>query len=127
MTQWGSKELGDQGLSAIQILRNFYGNDLYINVAEEISGIPSSWPGYDLDIGANGSKVRQMQEQLNTIAQTYSALPSLTVDGIYGPRTKEAVRNFQSVFGLPVTGVTDYPTWYKIQEIYVAVTCIAEL
>lgn len=127
MTQWGSKELGDQGLTAIQILRNFYGNDLYINVAEEITGIPSSWPGYDLDTGANGAKVRQMQDQLNTIAKTYPALPSLTVDGIYGPKTKEAVRDFQSVFGLPATGVTDYPTWYKIQEIYVAVTRIAEL
>ena len=127
MTQWGSKELGDQGLSAIQILRNFYGSDIYINAAEEISGIPSSWPGYDLDIGANGAKVRQMQNQLNTIAKTYSAIPSIVVDGIYGPRTKEAVSTFQRVFGLPVTGVTDYQTWYKIQEIYVAVTRIAEL
>ncbi len=52
MTQWGSKALGDQGYSAIEILRTFYGNDMYINVAEAISGIPASWPGYDLDIGS---------------------------------------------------------------------------
>ena len=65
MTQWGSKALGDQGYSAIEILRTFYGNDMYINVAEAISGIPASWPGYDLDIiGASGNKVRQIQEQL---------------------------------------------------------------
>ena len=57
MTQWGSKSLGDQGYSPIEILRYFYGNDMYINVAEEISGIPSSWPGYDLNIGATGEKV----------------------------------------------------------------------
>ena len=50
MTQWGSKALGDQGYSAIEILRAFYGNDMYINVAEAVSGIPVSWPGYDLDI-----------------------------------------------------------------------------
>ena len=68
MTQWGSKSLGDQGYSPIEILRYFYGNDMYINVAEEISGIPSSWPGYDLNIGATGEKVRQLQEQLNVIA-----------------------------------------------------------
>ena len=37
MTQWGSKSLGDQGYSPIEILRYFYGNDMYINVAEEIS------------------------------------------------------------------------------------------
>ena len=68
MTQWGSKSLGDQGYSPIEILRYFYGNDMYINVAEEISGIPASWPGYDLNIGSSGEKVRQMQEQLNVIA-----------------------------------------------------------
>lgn len=127
MTQWGSKELGDRGLSAIEILRSFYGNDMYINVAEAISGIPASWPGYNLDIGSNGAKVRQMQNQLNTIARTYSALPMIMVDGVFGPMTQEAVRAFQGVFGLPVTGVVDYSTWYKIQEIYVAVTRIAEL
>jgi hypothetical protein len=127
MTQWGSKSLGDQGYSAIEILRYFYGNDMYINTAEEISGIPSSWPGYDLDLGASGDKVRQMQEQLNVIAGAYPALPKVTVDGIYGEKTKNSVREFQNIFGLPVTGITDYPTWYKIQEIYVGVSRIAEL
>lgn len=127
MTQWGSKALGDQGYSAIEILRNYYGNDMYINVAEEVSGIPSSWPGYDLDIGASGAKVTQIQEQLNTIAEAYPALPTIAVDGIYGERTKEAVGKFQSIFGLPQTGIIDYSTWYRIQEIYVAVSRIAEL
>lgn len=127
MTQWGSKSLGDQGYSPIEILRYFYGNDMYINVAEEISGIPSSWPGYDLNIGATGEKVRQLQEQLNVIAGAYPAIPKVSEDGIYGERTSESVRKFQNVFGLPETGITDYPTWYKIQEIYVAVSRIAEL
>ena len=127
MTQWGSKALGDQGYSAIEILRTFYGNDMYINVAEAISGIPASWPGYDLDIGASGNKVRQIQEQLNTIAEAYPAVPVVTADGIYGPETQNSVRVFQSIFGLDQTGIVDYPTWYKIQEIYVAVSRIAEL
>lgn len=86
MTQWGSKSLGDQGFSAIEILRYFYGNDMYINVAEAVSGIPASWPGYDLDIGATGQKVRQIQEQLNTIAGSYPALPVISADGIYGEK-----------------------------------------
>ena len=127
MTQWGSKSLGDQGFSAIEILRYFYGNDMYINVAEAVSGIPASWPGYDLDIGATGQKVRQIQEQLNTVAGSYPALPTIAADGIYGEKTRDAVKKFQSVFGLPSTGIVDYPTWYKIQEIYVAVSRIAEL
>ena len=127
MTQWGSCSLGEQGYSAIQILRYYYGDDMYINTAESIAGIPSSWPGYDLDTGATGSKVRQMQEQLNTIAGAYPALPRIDADGVYGPATKAAVRKFQSIFGLPATGIVDYPTWYKISEVYVGVSRIAEL
>ena len=127
MTQWGAKELGDQGYSAIEILRYFYGDDMYINTAQEISGIPASWPGYTLERGSSGDKVRQMQEELNVIAGAYPALPKITADGIYGPATENAVREFQSVFGLPVTGTVDYRTWYKISEIYVGVSRIAEL
>ena len=100
---------------------------MYINTAQEISGIPSSWPGYLLEIGSSGDKVRQMQEQLNVIADAYPAIPKIQEDGIYGPATAEAVRVFQSVFGLPVTGTVDYRTWYKISEIYVGVSRIAEL
>ena len=127
MTQWGSKALGDQGYSAIEILRNFYGNDMYINVAEAVSGIPASWPGYDLTAGIRGEKVQQIQEQLNVIAKAYPALPTVRVDGIYGEETAASVRKFQNIFGLPESGIVDYPTWYKIQDIYVGVTRIAEL
>lgn len=128
MSQWGSKYLGDQNYSTIEILRYYYGDDLYINTAEEVSGVPLSWPGEPLDIGSRGDAVRQIQEQLNVISEVYSAIPELDlVDGIYGERTQEAVRVFQSVFGLPETGIVDYRTWYKIQEIYVAITRIAEL
>lgn len=127
LTQWGSQSLAEQGYSAIEILRYYYGDDMYINTAEAISGIPSSWPGQDLTIGSTGSKVRQVQEQLNVIAGAYPALPKIAVDGIYGPATEASVKKFQSIFGLPSTGVIDYPTWYKISEIYVGVSRIAEL
>lgn len=127
MTQWGSKSLGDQGYSAIEILRYYYGDNMYINSAEEISGIPSSWPGNDLDIGSSGQKVRQLQEQLNYIGDFYSAIPYVVPDGIYGERTAEAVRTFQRIFDMPQTGVVDFPTWYRISDWYVRLSGIAEL
>ena len=127
MSQWGSKYLGDQGYTAIEIIRNYYGDDMYINEAEQISGIPSSWPGYDLSNGSTGDKVRMIQEQLNRIAQNYPSIPTIAVDGIYGNATQAAVRQFQSIFNLPATGIVDYPTWYKISQIYVGVSKIAEL
>ena len=127
LSQWGSKSLGDQGYSAIEILRYYYGDNMYINNAEEIAGIPASWPGAPLDIGSRGPKVEQIQEQLNAISNNYPLIPKVNTDGIYGENTKNAVRIFQNVFGLAQTGIIDYRTWYKIQEIYVGVTRIAEL
>lgn len=127
LSQWGSKALGDQGYSAIEILRNYYGDDMYINTAEEISGIPASWPGSNLDIGDSGIKVRQLQEQLNLIGDYYNSIPVLVPDGIYGENTADAVRAFQKIFKLPQTGIVDYSTWYKISDMYVRLSGIAEL
>lgn len=127
MTQWGSKYLGDQGYSSIEILRYYYGDNMYINTAEQIQGIPSSWPGADLDIGSSGQKVRQLQEQLNLIGDYYNAIPALSTDGIYGERTAEAVREFQRINNMPQTGVVDFPTWYRISDRYVRLSGIAEL
>lgn len=126
LSQWGSKYLGDEGYSPIEIIRYYYGSDMYINSAVAVSGVPSSWPGYNLNVGASGDKVLQIQQQLNRIAQNYSAIPRITADGIYGTRTADAVRTFQRVFNLPQSGIVDYPTWYKISEIYVGVSRIAE-
>ncbi len=127
MSQWGSKYLGDDNYSAIQILRNYYGSDVYINTAEEVAGIPASWPGYTLDIGDSGTPVRTIQEQLNAIRRTYSNIPALAIDGIYGEDTAAAVSSFQSIFDLPVTGEVNQKTWYKISQLYVALEKLAEL
>ncbi len=126
MSQWGSKSLGDQGYSAVEILRYYYGSSIYINSAVGVAGVPSSWPGYNLGIGASGEKVRQLQNQLNRIARNYPRIPTVTADGIFGNATAQAVRTFQSIFGMPVNGIVDYPTWYKISQIFVGVSRIAE-
>ncbi len=126
LSQWGSKYLGDEGYSPIEIIRYYYGSDMYINSAVAVSGVPSSWPGYNLNIGASGDKVMQIQQQINRIAQNYPAIPRIAADGIYGSNTANAVRTFQRIFNLPQSGIVDYPTWYKISEIYVGVSRIAE-
>ena len=82
--------------------------------------------GQRVTCDASGEKVQQIQQQLNRIAQNYPAIPKLTVDGIYGSSTAEAVRVFQKVFGLPQSGITDYPTWYEISDVYVGVSRISE-
>ncbi|MDB2093983.1 peptidoglycan-binding domain-containing protein [Clostridium paraputrificum] len=127
LSQWGSKYLGDQGYIPYDILTYYYGNDIELTTAEQVSGSPSSYPGFDLTVGSNGESVRQIQEFLNRIAQNYPLIPKVAVDGTYGESTAEAVRVFQGIFNLPKTGVVDYATWYRISDIYVGVTRIAEL
>lgn len=127
LSQWGSKDLGDRGYSASEIIKYYYGDSMYISTAEEIAGIPASWPGADLSVGSTGSKVAQLQRQLNVISKGYPLIPKVAEDGIYGEHTADAVRVFQQIFNLPQTGVVDFSTWYKISEIFVGVSRIAEL
>ncbi|CAM2855461.1 peptidoglycan-binding domain-containing protein [Hathewaya histolytica] len=127
LTQWGSKFLGDDGKAPYEILTNFYGTDIELVTAKKVSGIPMSYPGYILKVGSSGQPVRTVQTYLNRISDNFPAIPKVKVDGIYGQSTADAVKKFQQVFDLPQIGNVDYATWYKISDVYVAVTRIAEL
>ncbi|WP_270646984.1 spore cortex-lytic germination protein SleC [Paeniclostridium hominis] len=127
MTQWGSKDLGDQGLSYEKIIRSFYGNNVVFEKAPIVSGVPVSFPGEVLQIGSTGKDVRTIQSQLNAISKAYPAIPKIKEDGIYNDATANSVKEFQRIFGLPQSGVVDFKTWYEISRVYVAVTKIASL
>ncbi|WP_455543862.1 spore cortex-lytic germination protein SleC [Intestinibacter sp.] len=127
MTQWGSKNLGDQGYNYEDILKYFYGDNIVFAQAQIVSGVPISYPGTTLQVGSEGNYVRTIQNQLNAISNSYPAVPKVAEDGLYGEATAESVRTFQRIFGLPQTGVVDFKTWYEISRVYVAVTKIASL
>ena len=127
MTQWGSKDLGDQGMDYKSILKYFYGNNIVFSQANIVSGVPVSFPGFTLQLGSNNSYVRTIQNQLNAISNSYPAIEKVTEDGIFGPSTEASVKKFQEIFNLPQTGVVDFKTWYAISRIYVATTKIASL
>jgi len=125
LSQWGSKELADQGYTAMQILKNYYGDDIIIKQADKVEGVPVSYPGAPLNIGSSGENVRVIQEQLNAISNNYPLIQKLIEDGVYGAKTAESVKVFQKIFKLPQTGVVDLPTWYKISDVFVAVKKLA--
>ncbi|NYB75895.1 peptidoglycan-binding protein [Sedimentibacter hydroxybenzoicus DSM 7310] len=127
LNQWGSKNMGEQGYSPIDILRYYYGSEVYLAQAQIVEGIPQSFPGVNLLSGSAGGAVRTIQEQLNRISDNYPAIPKIRVDGIFKETTEDAVKRFQEIFQLPVTGIVDFATWYSISNIYVAVTKIGEL
>ncbi len=121
LSQWGSKTLGDEGLTAIQILKTYYGSEIVLKQAQKVEGIPMSFPGVALKEGSTGESVRTIQTQLNAISRNYPLIPKVAVDGVYGEKTAEAVSKFQEIFGLPVTGRVNFQTWYQISNIYIAV------
>ena len=127
MTQWGSKYLGDQGKTPYEILTYFYGDNINLTTAPKVNGIPKSYPGTSLTIGSTGDAVRTIQSQLNAIAKAFPLVPKVAVDGTYNQATADSVKVFQQNFNLPATGVVDYATWYRISDVYVGVTKIAEL
>jgi len=74
----------------------------------------SGYPGTPLRIGSRGDNVRLMQEYLNVIAGVHPSIPRLTVDGVFGPVTENAVRAYQRQFGLTADGVIGPITWNSI-------------
>lgn len=127
MTQWGSKDLGDQGFSYDEILRYYYGEDITLPNAPVVSGVPESYPGSPLRLGDSGPAVRTIQEQLNRISNNYPLIPKVRTTGNFDEATEEAVKTFQRIFHLTPDGIVGKNTWYEISRIYVAVTKIAEL
>ncbi len=125
LSQWGSKYLADEGYTYIDILRNYYGTNIYLESAQSVLGVPSSFPGQILQVGSTGTPVRVIQEQLNAISNNYPAINKVAVSGTYSQETLDAVKKFQEIFNLPQTGIVDYATWYQISRIYVAVEKLA--
>jgi len=64
------------------------------------------FPGFLIRQGARGDYVRQIQSCLNAVNNA-----GLATDGIFGPLTDAAVRNYQRANGLAVDGIVGPITW----------------
>lgn len=128
LSQWGSEQLSAQGYNSLEILRYYYGNDIEIVTDAPIQGVSESYPGKPLQLGSTGPFVTVIQSSLNRISQNYPAIPKISpVDGIFGPKTESAVRQFQQIFSLNPDGIVGRATWYQLIRIYVAVVRLNEL
>ncbi len=70
-------------------------------------------------LGDEGENVRNIQYLLAYLAEFYEQIPSVSLDGIYGRETESAVKAFQSLFDLPVTGTVDLVTWDALYRTYI--------
>ena len=126
LKQWGTVTLANQGRTALQILKYYYGNDIEIVRTNNIQSIPQSYPGSPIRQGDSGTAVFTLQRQLNRITKDYPFLGKLTVDGVFGAKMTATVRAFQKQFNLTADGMVGRQTWYKISYIYVSVKDLAE-
>lgn len=128
LSQWGTVSLANQGKTPLEIIKYYYGNDTSIKYDAEVADSTESYPGYDLDLGQAGNPVQEVQRDLNRIRRNYPAIPDILESrGIYNQETVDAVKKFQEIFALPVTGIVDKATWYKIKYIYTSVKKLSDL
>ncbi len=128
LSQWGTVELANRGMTPYEILQHYYGDDIDIVMDAPVQSTMPSYPGIELKVGSIGNDVKSLQIYLNRISGNYPAIPKIAAtDGVFGSDTEEAVRKFQEIFGLEVTGTVSRATWYKITYIYTSVKRIAEL
>ncbi len=128
LSQWGSEYLARDGLDYVQILRNYYGDDVEIVVDAPIRGINESYPGYPIRRGDSGVYVQIIQVMLNRISNDYPAIPKVNpIDAIFGENTEAAVRKFQEIFNLTVDGIVGRATWYEMVYLYVGLLRLSEL
>ena len=128
LSQWGSVSLANQGKNPLQILKYYYGDDISIKYDAPVGDTKEGFPGYDIGIGDAGNPVLAIQRDLRRIRKNYPAIPDITTTlGIYDQETENAVKKFQSIFNLPVTGIVDKGTWYKIKYVYTSVKKLSDL
>ncbi|MBE6631481.1 MAG: spore cortex-lytic protein [Ruminococcaceae bacterium] len=119
LSQWGTVDLANQGYLPFDILKYYYGDDIVLVENVPVQGITSSVPDGNLSIGTVSNDVRTLQIRLNRISTNYPAIPKIySIDGIFGLDTRDAVREFQRIFDLPIDGIVGVNTWYRIQSIY---------
>lgn len=127
MRQWGTVDRANEGLSALQILRYYYGSRVELVTSKNIAAIPESYPGSPLRRGDSGRAVRVLQRQLDRIAKDYPAFGKPAVTGTFDTATETSVRAFQRYFSLTADGIVGRATWYKVSYIYVSVKELAQL
>jgi peptidoglycan hydrolase-like protein with peptidoglycan-binding domain len=128
LSQWGTVDLANEGLTPYEILQYYFGNDINLVMDAPIEANLPSYPGYPLRLGESSNDVLLLKRQLNRIGINYPAVqPELELNNFFGPEMVKTVENFQRVFNLTADGIVGEATWYKIKSIYNAVKKLAEL
>ena len=78
------------------------------------SAIGDPYPGRFVVEGDRGENVRLIQQGLNAVHQINPAVPEVSADGIFGPRTKNAVIQLQKSLGIEQNGAVGPVEWSEL-------------
>lgn len=117
------------GLPVTGIVNNETWNTINRIYTETVSSLPQGYegnnaklyPGYFLSIGMRGDNVSSLQTYLARIGEVIPEIPVIPVTGYFGEQTEAAVREFQRLFGITVSGAVGPVTWYQIAREYDAI------
>ena len=129
---------GAETVEAVERFQRFYGinpNGIVDNITwnaitkaytDTVAALPDGYsgsnaklyPGYFLTKGQRGDNVRDLQSYLSFLGQIIPELPSLPITGYYGDQTENAVKTFQRLFGLTISGAVGPVTWATIAKEY---------
>lgn len=129
---------GPETVQAVERFQQFYGltpngivdnntwnaitkiyTDTVASLPEGYSGINAKlYPGYFLTKGQRGENVRDLQTYLNYIGEIIPELPTLPVTSFFGDQTEAAVKTFQQLYGLDISGAVGPVTWATIAKEY---------
>ena len=121
-------------VDAVERFQEFYGlpvtgivdNDTWNVIdriyTETVAALPKGYegnnaklyPGYFLTKGMRGENITDLQTYLNLIGRNIPEIPEVPITGYFGDQTENAVRIFQQLFGIPVSGDVGPVTWYQI-------------
>ena len=128
LSQWGTVSLANQGKDFLEILKYYYGNNIEIKYNAMVGDNTGAFPGYNISLVSAVNPVLAIQRDLRRIRQNYPAIPNIyNTVGIYDQETVDAVKKFQEIFSLPITGIVDKATWYKIKYVYTSVKKLSDL
>jgi peptidoglycan hydrolase-like protein with peptidoglycan-binding domain len=133
-----SNYFGPETVAAVERFQEFYGlavtgivdNETWQTISriytETVASLPSGYegtnaklyPGFFLTEGMRGENVQDLQTYLNKISQNIPEVPSVSVTGYFGEQTENAVREFQRLFGIEVSGAVGPVTWATIAQQY---------
>ncbi len=119
-TEYGLPVTGIVDLGTLDVLYSMYRTFRDSIPEGYFETAPALYPGFPVGVGETGDEVRYLQGYLNLISNTYTQIPKVNVDSIFGPATEAAVLAYQNIFGLEPTGIADIETYTSIVQTYLA-------